>query len=366
MLYGVRDLIDYSYLFDLARNTYGHISYNDKLGHAVLPLRYTFEITYRCNLQCPYCYVGNDRNKNELATQDWFNVINQIPRYSFISLLGGEPLLREDFLEIFENAAKHTFGKVNIISNGILLNEKIIDSFIKNRLLLLSVSLDGFGKNHDTNRQKEGIFDKITSNLDILNSKRKKRKPLIDIKTVLLENNLDDLPKLYKYCSDNNFEFFSIAFKRNNALKQNSTLRESFGEEFYQEIYPLKPYFDMNHFKEVYKELMSLSKNGNTKLRWAPKFKPRGNVKVIEDFFNLGDKPVQEIYKPCYFPFSNIFINSEGDVYPCLSVKIGNIKDKPLKEVCNTPQFCCFRKNLKASKLFSGCQLCCELIPKNL
>ncbi len=359
-------MIDRSFLYDAARNLYGSISYNNNSGKAVLPLRYILELTYRCNLACPYCYIGEDRQKNELSTEEWFDIIDQIPMYAFISLIGGEVLLRKDFLKIFEKASKQTLGKVNIISNGTLITDEMIDSFIKNKLLLLSISLDGYGENHDINRNKQGIFDKIILNLEKFNSKRRRSKPMLDIKTIVLENNMDDLPKLYKLSSKLRSDYFSIAFKRNNEIRQSSELRNEFGEEFYSATYPLEPYFNMEHFKEIYKELESLSKATKTKLRWAPKFKPTGDFTRIERFYKLKDESINKIYNPCIFPYSNMYINPEGDVYPCLSYKIGNVKGKKLLEVYNDSKFRCFRKNLKASKLFTSCQLCCELLPKNL
>lgn len=342
------------------------LSYNNKLGRALIPLRYFFELTYLCNLNCPYCYVGKERKKDELTTQEWFDVIDQIPFYSFVTIVGGEPLLRKDFIPILEYTAKKTFGKLNVVTNGTLINDEIIDAFIKTKMMLLSVSLDGYGENHDKNRGKEDAFDKIISNLDVLNTKKDKSgKPMIDIKTIVLENNFDDLPKLYKLCDDMDFDFLSISFLRNNNLKQNSILRETFGEEvneFYLQKYPIKLYFDMEHFKEVYRELEELSKKSKVKIRFAPKFGSKYIIKEIEKFFNYGaDKPIQEIYEPCLYPFSNMMINPQGDVYPCLSLKIGNVREKSLQEVFNEPKYCCFRKNLKASKVFEACQMCCEL-----
>ena len=355
-----------SSLFDIARNLYGGLSYSSNSGKALIPLRYFLELTYRCNLECPYCYVGAQRKKNELSTQEWFNIIEQLPPYAFVTLVGGEVTLRKDFLEIFEKVSNKTFGKVNIVSNGILLTEDLIDNFVKNKLLLLSVSLDGYGKQHDMNRNKEGIFDTIISNLESFNSKRNNLISRVDIKTIILENNLDDIPRLYKLCLDMNFDFFSIAFKRNNMLKQCGSLKENWGEEFYLQNYPIEQYFDMAHFEEIYKELQSLAKGAKTKIRWAPKFAPDADVEQIKRFFLLNNEPVSKIYEPCVFPWSNVFITPEGDMYPCLSLKIGNIKDKKLVDVYNEPKFRCFRKNLKASKLFNSCQLCCELTPKNL
>lgn len=354
--------MDYSKIFDDVRNLYAMPSYNSKLGRALMPLRYFFELTYRCNLQCPYCYVGCDRNKQELTTKEWFDIINQIPFYSFVTLVGGEPLLRNDFIDILEKACKKTLSKVNVVSNGILLNDEIIKAFIKTKMLLYSVSIDGYGKNHDINRNKDGIFDKIMNNLDNLNSH--KNRPMIDIKTIVLENNLDDLPKLYKLCKDKKFEFLSISFLRNNTLKQNSVLFDTFDSSVFNANYPIQKYFDLKHFKEVYREIESLSKNSNVKVRFSPKFENCQNpLKAIENFFNSPQsKDISEIYKPCKFPFSNTFITPSGDIYPCLSVKMGNIKETPsIKEIFNKPHYCCFRKNLKISKVFGACQMCCEL-----
>lgn len=360
--------IDYSRLFDIARDFYADLSYVSDSGKALIPLRYFFELTYRCNLQCPYCYVGNERTKNELTKEDWFKVIDQIPFYSFVTLVGGEPLLRKDFIEILHYTAKKTLGKLNVVSNGILISDEIIDAFIESKMMLLSVSLDGYGKNHDINRAKDGIFDKIIGNLSNLQAKKKSKYPMIDIKTIVLQNNLDDIVKLYKLCNEMNFDFLSISFLRNNNLKQNSTLLDSFEEVFYKPEYPIEPYFDMEHFKSVYSELVSLSKNSKTQIRWSPKFDDNNKAKElerIEKFFSTSpNTPINEIYQACKYPYSNMMINPQGDVYPCLSFKIGNVKDEKVLEVFNKPHFKCFRKNLKASKVFNACQMCCELRPK--
>jgi len=256
--------------------------------------------------------------------------------------------------------SKKVFGKLNVVSNGILMSDEIIDAFIKSKMMLLSVSLDGYGQNHDINRNMAGIWDKIMNNFDNLNSRKKR--PMVDIKTIVLENNLDDLVKLYKMCDEKGFNFLSISFLRNNNLKQNSVLFDSFVPEFNMN-YPIKKYFDMEHFREVYNELMSLSKNSKVQIRFSPKFEYAKNpLEKIEEFFNTPeDKPIQEIYKPCMYPYSNMMITPAGDVYPCLSQKIGNVKDGKLKDVFNLPNYRCFRKNLHDSKLFGACQMCCEL-----
>lgn len=357
-------MVNYSKLFDYARNFYTDLSYNNKYGQALIPMRYFFELTYRCNLNCPYCYIGDERKKNELTKEEWFKVINQIPFYSIVTLVGGEPLLRKDFPEILNYLSKKILNKTHVVSNGILINDEIIKEFIRSKLMLLSVSLDGYGHVHDKNRGKEGIFDKIINNLENLN--KESRRPMIDIKTIVLEDNMDSLPKLYKLCQDMNFNFFSISFLRNNNLKQNAVLSEGFNPEFVKN-YPIEPYFDIEHFKEIYKELETMSKNSNVKIRFSPKFEYSKNpLETIEKFFSLSSEtPITDIYKPCKYPHTNMMINPAGDIYPCLSMKIGNVKENTIKELFNKPAYCCFRKNLKASGgTFGACQMCCELEPK--
>ena len=92
-------MINYSKLFDIVRNLYAMPTYMGWFNN--LPLRYFLELTYRCNLNCPYCYVGEDRNKHELSTDEWRKIIKQLPKYSIATLVGGEPLVRLDFGEIF-------------------------------------------------------------------------------------------------------------------------------------------------------------------------------------------------------------------------------------------------------------------------
>ena len=359
-----------SELFDSIRNLYGLVSYSYpliKTGRAILPLRYFFELTHLCNLNCPYCYIEKNRIKKELSTSQWLNIIEQIPFWSFITLVGGEPLIRKDFSEILLAASKKTFGKVNVVTNGVLLNDEIIESIIKSKMLLLSVSLDGWKENHDKYRQKEGIFKTITENLDNLNEKRKKTKSklMIDIKTIVLKDNLEDIVKLYEYAAKSNFEFFSISFLRNNNLKQNGKLYENFDEIFYKPNYPVEEYFDLNEFEKIFLEIQKIKKHSKTQIRFSPKFDnkdPFIELKNIKKFFNENKtKNVKEIYKPCLYPYSNTIINPMGDIYPCLSYKMGNITEQKLFDIINNTKYRCFRKNLKYSKIFSSCQMCCEL-----
>ena len=116
--------MNYSDLFDLIRYGYTKFSYNNRYGKALIPLRYFLELTYRCNLSCPYCYVGEERNKKELTTDEWKKVIdkcrkNYIPQLTFT---GGEPTIRKDLIELIDYS-KWFITRLN--TNGVLLTKEL-------------------------------------------------------------------------------------------------------------------------------------------------------------------------------------------------------------------------------------------------
>jgi pyrroloquinoline quinone biosynthesis protein E len=90
------------------------------------PLWLLFELTYRCPLQCAFCYnpVDYARTDEELATGDWLRVLNEARSLGAVQLglSGGEPLLRED-LETIVAEARRLGYYINLITSGVGLTE---------------------------------------------------------------------------------------------------------------------------------------------------------------------------------------------------------------------------------------------------
>ena len=74
--------MDLSNLFDYIRHTYAQYAFNVKTGEIKMPMRYILELTYNCNLKCPFCYIDEPRQKEELTTQQWFDIIDQLPPFA--------------------------------------------------------------------------------------------------------------------------------------------------------------------------------------------------------------------------------------------------------------------------------------------
>lgn len=91
------------------------------------PLWLLLELTYRCPLQCVFCYNPVDFAKveNELSTQEWLRVLREARALGSVQLglSGGEPLVRDDVEEIAAEA--HRLGYyTNLITSGVGLSRE--------------------------------------------------------------------------------------------------------------------------------------------------------------------------------------------------------------------------------------------------
>lgn len=98
-----------------------------------IPIAGGLELTHRCNLACVHCYVNlaaNDREaqRRELSTEEWCRVVDQIADAGtlWLTITGGEPLLRPDFCEIYEHA--HGRGLLlTVYTNATIITEKHLE-----------------------------------------------------------------------------------------------------------------------------------------------------------------------------------------------------------------------------------------------
>lgn len=109
------------------------------------------EITRRCNLRCPACFVfaqeEDDSNDKlpELPTSTLLALVDELSGYqTHLHLTGGEAFLHRGIWEMLEHAGKRGMSEVLINTNGSLLNEQRLARIaalpVRVRLL---VSIDG-------------------------------------------------------------------------------------------------------------------------------------------------------------------------------------------------------------------------------
>ncbi len=89
-----------------------------------IPLGVQLDLTYRCNERCIHCYLDHD-DHGEMSTAEIKDVLDQMAGAGvfFLTLSGGEILMRRDFFEILEHARARTFC-IKLKTNGVLIRRK--------------------------------------------------------------------------------------------------------------------------------------------------------------------------------------------------------------------------------------------------
>ena len=97
---------------------------NSKAIELGIPLGVHLDLTYRCNERCVHCYLDHD-DQGEMTFEEINDLMEQMADAGvfFLTLSGGEPLLRKDLFAILRRARELTFN-VKLKTNAILIKEK--------------------------------------------------------------------------------------------------------------------------------------------------------------------------------------------------------------------------------------------------
>jgi radical SAM protein with 4Fe4S-binding SPASM domain len=134
------------------------------------PVLSEIAVTYRCNLQCEFCYVG-DKNYGELHTNDIKKLLFKIyheANVPSVSFTGGEPLVRKDICTLVEYASNIGLW-TNLITNATLLSRENVHTLKKAGLSSAQVSVEGPNPVvHDKITGSSGSFDMTMKGLKLL------------------------------------------------------------------------------------------------------------------------------------------------------------------------------------------------------
>lgn len=124
-----------------------------------VPILGSIELTRRCNLKCPYCYVGFDRDnplEKELTRDEIFSLLDQIVEKGclFLNFSGGEPFYRDDFHSIYRYAIEKGL-LITIFTNGTLIDREMADLLANYPPLIIDITI--FGANEDIYERVSGV-----------------------------------------------------------------------------------------------------------------------------------------------------------------------------------------------------------------
>jgi len=155
------------------------------------------ELTERCNSACLHCYINRpqfDRQAivRELNTSQWQDILSQAADLGALSVRfsGGEPLLREDFAELYLFTRKLGM-KVALFTNARLITPELADMFSRvSPMQKIEITVYGMSaETYDAVASSPGAFVEFRRGVDLL---LEREVPFI-LKGALLPHNKDEI-----------------------------------------------------------------------------------------------------------------------------------------------------------------------------
>jgi len=172
-------------------------------------------LTAQCNLRCQHCYVVEDKSKEELTFSQIAAIMDELAEAGclWLTLTGGEPLLRRDALDIYDYARQKGF-LISLFTNGTLLNEESLARLAQYPPLMIEITLHSL---------REEVYERVTR---VTGSFRKCMQAIRDVverglpltvKTVGMICNKEEVFKIKEFCrglGDVQFKFDPVVNSR--------------------------------------------------------------------------------------------------------------------------------------------------------
>ncbi|MBN1185233.1 MAG: radical SAM protein [Bacteroidales bacterium] len=325
-----------------------------KMQFSKYPILSEFALTYRCNLTCQFCYAGCNcttnpvGNNKELTLKECYKVIETIyhdAKVPSISFTGGEPTLRRKELLACISYAHELGMRVNLITNGTLIDEQYGKELCAAKLDSVQISIEGASaETHDVIVGMDGAFQKSINALKIL----QKSGIYVHTNTTLNKLNLQDCLKLPEFVKDMGLNRFSM----NLVIPTGSSIINS-------EL--VIPYSEAG---AIIEEIHRNSRQHNIEFLW---YSPIPMCMFNSILQGLGNKG-------CAACDGLISVAPNGEVLPCASYDkpVGNLLEKPFKAIWEGVDSTFFREKQFAHEICRSCDhlaLCnggCPLYWRNI
>ncbi len=271
------------------------------------------EPTTRCNFKCIFC-AGRHYNQGDLSCEGLNKILDIFTNLKHVQLQGeGEPLLNPNFFEML-NMLRQKNISVSFVTNGSHFSSKNISGILEysDVIKAIMVSIDTLDP-EQFKLIRTGDLHKITEGLETLLEARKKSNkdlPPIGLTATVLKStmkNKNEVAAYYKKLGLNAGVVFQPLQKMDSYIIH-------YDDSVEDEILDASELEELNLFHKN-EELMALNRKSFI------------NTSFYGELIN-GWEPEK---KQCYWLEKGLFINYEGNVTPCCSIKpetgfsLGNI-----------------------------------------
>lgn len=162
-------------------------------------------VTENCNLSCVSCNCWRATTRDELSTDEWFAVIDQLGAAGIIkaNFTGGEPLLRADTPLLVRRAAAVGITDLHLNTNAILLDERRRSEVLDAGIRSFNISVDGATPElHDRLRGQDGAFETTVARIRELVALRDDLDLRIRLNFTVMRDNVAEVPAIARLAGD--------------------------------------------------------------------------------------------------------------------------------------------------------------------
>ncbi|MEX0821138.1 MAG: radical SAM protein [Rhodothermales bacterium] len=183
----------------------------DATDRTYRPSLVSWNLTRKCNLKCPHCYMeGGTAEENELTTDECLSLIDEMRALGteMLILTGGEPLLRRDIYEIARTASESGIWVV-MGTNGVLVTDRVAEKMVECGVKGVGISLDSIDpEKHNRFRGGPNAWQHSVRALDTC-----RRHGLeVLVQTTVMDMNRDELPQLMAFAREKGAWSFNVYF----------------------------------------------------------------------------------------------------------------------------------------------------------
>lgn len=294
------------------------------------PLVHFLYITAACNLDCTYCWQRDQKVVEgftnsaaaPLTPEEWVRVVENLPRFGLLGISGGEATIAPAFRPILNAAGGRP---VTVNTNAVVLRDEDIELLTRGGVRNVSISLDGFAEVHDVGRGRPGLFDKVVANIRRFNEARlaAPRRPKLTIKMVIADEGLMRLTEFHRFCERELMaDALNVSIAKAGPHYQFSLWHSPDADRVWRESRSeLASYRDRPALARALKALLAESRGSRCPVVFYPRMAGPAEVDA------LVATEGRNCYAPCSLPRAMVVVLPDGEVIPCQSVALGNVRD---------------------------------------
>lgn len=180
-------------------------------GAGYRPALISWNLTKKCNLRCPHCYMDAGRPaERELTTEECLELIDEMKALGteMLILTGGEPLLRKDIYDIARYASAQGLWVV-MGTNGVLITDEVAEKMIECGVKGVGISIDSLDP--EKHNQFRGGPDAWKYSVRALEVCRRHGLQVL-VQTTVMEMNRDEISEMIAFAREKGAWSFNLYF----------------------------------------------------------------------------------------------------------------------------------------------------------